>query len=96
MAPFLESLGLLHFKTGELDQAIEQFESIQGLTLGRLYYGDIYAKSYYTMGKIFQQKGWEGKAIENYEKFLSLWKDADPGLREVDDAKERLAGLKRE
>ena len=33
-------------------------------------------------------------AIEHYEKFLSLWKDADPGMAEVDDAKKRVAGLK--
>ena len=43
------------------------------------------------LGKIFEQKG---KAIEHYEKFLDLWKDADPGLAEVEDAKKKVAGLK--
>jgi len=43
---------------------------------------------------IFQKKGWKGKAIEHYEKFLSLWIDADQGIAEVEDAKKRLAGLK--
>jgi len=36
----------------------------------------------------------EAKAIEHYERFLSLWKDADPGIAEVLDAKKRLTGLK--
>ncbi len=46
------------------------------------------------LGKIYEEKGWKGKAIEHYEKFLDLWKDADPGIAEVEDARERMAGVK--
>jgi hypothetical protein len=38
----------------------------------------------------------KAKPIEHYEKFLSLWKDTDPGIAEVEDEKKRLAGLKRQ
>jgi len=33
------------------------------------------------------------KAIEHHEKFLDLWKDADPCIPGGEDAKVRLAGL---
>jgi cytochrome c-type biogenesis protein CcmH/NrfG len=48
------------------------------------------------LGKIHEQQGDTAKAIEHYDKFLDLWKDADPGIAEVEDAKKMLAGLKEE
>lgn len=54
----------------------------------------IHPKYYYRFAKLYKKKGWAGKAIENYEKYLDLGKDADIGIADAEDAKKRLAGLK--
>jgi len=93
-AAYIYSLGLAYYEAGDLEKAREEYEKIALLTTGRLNQGDIYAKSFYMLGKIYEQQDNRGKASENYEKFLELWKDADPGIPEVEDARKRLAGLK--
>jgi tetratricopeptide (TPR) repeat protein len=93
-ALLIDALALSYYKSGNLEKAIKEYEKIITLTTGRLFYGDIYAKSFFMLGKIYEQQGDTAKAIEHYEKFLDLWKDADPGIAEVEDAKKRLAGLK--
>jgi tetratricopeptide (TPR) repeat protein len=93
-ALFIEPLAIAYYKAGDLEKAREEYLKIIQLTSGRLLFGDIYAKSFYMLGKICAQIGWRGKAIEHYAKFLDLWKDADPGIPEIEDAKNRLASLK--
>jgi len=92
-ALFLDSLASVYHKSGDLEKAREEYRKIIQLSAGRLFYGDIYAKSFYMLGKIYEQQGDTAKAIEHYEKFLDLWKDADPGIAEVEDAKKRLSSL---
>ena len=92
-ALFLEPLAEAYLKSGDLGKAREEYEKITALTEGRHMFGDIYARSFYQLGKIAEQEGDKTKAREYYRKFLDLWKDADPGLPEVADARKRLAGL---
>ena len=92
---YLNSLASAYYQAGDLEKASEQYEKIVSLTTGRLRWGDIYARSFYWLGKICQQKGWEGKAIDHYQKFLQLWEEADPGLAETADAKKQLDMLRK-
>jgi tetratricopeptide (TPR) repeat protein len=47
----------------------------------------------YDVARLYEKQGNKVKAIEHYSKALARWKDADPGIPEVEDAKKRLAGL---
>jgi tetratricopeptide (TPR) repeat protein len=87
-------LTMAYYASGDIDKAQNEYERIVSSSSGRSTFSDVYALSYYELEKIYEQKGWKGKALEQYEKFLNLWKDADPGFPEVDDAKKRLAALK--
>ena len=87
------SLALTHYKMNDLEQAQKQFESIIELTAGRLQWGDIYAKSYYWLGKISQRRNQLQEAIICHEKFLKLWTDADSGDNETKDARKQLSIL---
>jgi len=60
-------------------------------TLTRAIY---FPKNFNLLGKIYEEKGDAQLAIENTEKFLDLWKNADEDLPDLIDAKKRLARLK--
>jgi len=91
---FVNSLASAYFEEGNLEKAQENYEKIIGMTTGRLISNDLYTKAFYMLGKTLEQQGNTTKAIEHYEQFLQLWKDADPGLPEVDDAHIRLSNIR--
>jgi serine/threonine protein kinase/Tfp pilus assembly protein PilF len=93
-ALYMYQLALSYYDSGNMQMARDEFEAIVEFLPGRTLFGDLYAQSYYKLGLIYEQQRNRAKAQENYEKFLGLWKDADSGLPEVDDARKRLAGLK--
>ena len=82
-------LSLSYYHSEDWDRAREQFEKITSLTTGRLKWGDLYAKSFYWLGKLYQNKGWTGRAVESYKKFLEIWDGADPTLPELMDARKQ-------
>ena len=89
----MDSLAAAYEKSGNMAKAGEEYEKITTLTAGRFMFADIYVKAFYNIGKIAEKQGDKVKARENYQKFLNLWKDADLGIPEVEEAKKRLAAL---
>ena len=93
-ADFFYSLAEVWADLEDWERAREWYEKVPNLTKGRLYYLGTYVMTYFKLGNVFEALGKNAEAIVNYEKFLDLWKDADPGLPEVEDARKRLTKTK--
>ena len=108
-AQYFYSLGEAYYQAGRYWSALDLYRKIPPYWEQRVISGDLYTRSFYRIAKIYDQGGRpsgtpeaqiradRALAAENYRKFLSLWKDADPiYASEVEDAKERLAALEAE
>jgi tetratricopeptide (TPR) repeat protein len=93
--PFLKDVAARAcLKKGDIDGAISEYEKLVTFDPESRARFLVHPELHYRLAKLYEQKGMNGRAIEQYGKFLDLWKDADPGRPEVVDAKKRLEKLK--
>jgi len=88
------SFAFAYLESGNLDKSIEKYrEFIDTDVLG--YEGqELWILAHYQLGRLYEQKGESAEAAKYYECFLDIWKEADPGIPEVEDARKRLTRLK--
>ncbi len=83
---------------GELRHAAQMYETIDPKRFGQGSLPEaawpMFVRSYLARGHVFEQLGERERAIASYERFLTLWKDAEaplqPQLREAREALSRL------
>jgi len=83
-------------ESDRLSEAVSEFEKevVSNYGYGRFFWAIWAVKAHYYLGLAYEKSGWNKKAVEQYEEFLEIWKDADPGIPEVEDAEERLKKLR--
>jgi serine/threonine protein kinase/tetratricopeptide (TPR) repeat protein len=87
-------LAEIYLKKGRLDEAVAELEKALSRYDDDRVWATTAVKAYYLLGLAYEKSGWNKKAIEKYEEFLDIWKNADQGIPEVEDAKERLKKLR--
>ncbi|MFQ5652833.1 MAG: protein kinase [bacterium] len=87
-----DGLARVYTAAGDLDKAIIEYRKLTTIAESRALLID--PKYHYHLGKLYEDKGWLGLALQEYEKFLEIWKDADEDLPNLIDAKARLTKVK--
>src|SRR6185436_6798260 len=82
--PFEDCLAHAYFELGRWDEAIAEYERI-------LRFNPNYPLAQYHLAQGYERKGEPARARIAYERFLQIWKDADPDIPEVREAKVRMA-----
>ncbi|MFC1502571.1 tetratricopeptide repeat protein, partial [bacterium] len=95
--PFIQdAMARAYHQNRNLNKAISEYEKLITFYPNSKDRHLIHPKYHYRLAKLYEEKDWKGKAIEQYQTFLDIWKDADEGLPELVDAKARFARLNKE
>jgi tetratricopeptide (TPR) repeat protein/DNA-binding CsgD family transcriptional regulator len=87
------TLGLAREKAGDAAGASAAFEEILREKDYRFLFGDVFPLAVLGKARAEEALGRREGAISGYRRFLELWRNADPGRPEVEEARARLRTL---
>jgi tetratricopeptide (TPR) repeat protein len=92
--PFaMDALARAYREMRDIDNAIAEYEKLTTFNPARPERNWIHPKYHFRLAELYELKGLKDRAIDSYQKFLGIWKNADPDIPEVAKAKMRLAAL---
>ena len=85
-----------YLRMGQLGEAVAEFRKQASVyTSPRAFLGVWSIDLHYYLGLAYEQSGWNSDAIREYSTFVDAWKDADTTISTLNDARKRLADLKK-
>ena len=88
-----DGLARAYHAAGDLDSAIAEYRRLITFDPDSKERFLIDPRYYYRFAKLYEDKNRPGLAIQEYEKFLEIWGNADLDLPDLIDARQRLTKL---
>jgi serine/threonine protein kinase/Tfp pilus assembly protein PilF len=86
-------LARAYIKKGKIGKAIAEYERLIHFHPDSRDRRIMHPKYHYDVARLYQENGQKHKAIQHYQKFLELWKNADENIPEFIDAGKQLKKL---
>ena len=83
----------VHMARGDATGAIAEYRRLLAPSADHIFIGVLEPRYVLELARLLEQVGDHEAARDEYQRFLELWKDADPDLPELTEARSRLARI---
>jgi tetratricopeptide (TPR) repeat protein len=90
--PIWSALGRALFENGRPNEALPWFQKVASSGHEHLREPIDFVRSFYFLGRIYEQRGDMAKSREAYRRFVGYWKDGDIDRDRIAEAQRKIAG----